>query len=95
MEVRHEPETTQCTCGCTLTRSGEDVSQKLGHTPSVLTVKRHVLVAKYLRLPLYRQEGIFGRAGLAFPRSTLAQPASRIDEHGGAGLADPACLGKV
>jgi hypothetical protein len=34
----------------------------------------HVLVAKYLdHQPLYRQEGIFGRAGVAIPRSTLAQ----------------------
>ena len=33
-----------------------------------------VLIAKYLdHAPLYRQEGIFGRAGLALPRSTLAQ----------------------
>lgn len=33
-----------------------------------------VLVAKYAdHLPLYRQEGIYGRAGLAIPRSTLAQ----------------------
>ncbi|PZQ78403.1 Transposase IS66 family protein [Xylophilus ampelinus] len=33
-----------------------------------------VLVAKYAdHLPLYRQEGIFGRAGLAILRSTLAQ----------------------
>ena len=33
-----------------------------------------VLVAKYAdHLPLYRQESIFGRAGLAIPRSTLAQ----------------------
>jgi transposase len=33
-----------------------------------------VLVAKYAdHLPLYRQEGIFERAGLALPRSTLAQ----------------------
>ena len=32
-----------------------------------------VLVAKYLdHLPLCRQEGIFGRAGLAIPRCTLA-----------------------
>jgi transposase len=32
-----------------------------------------VLIAKYLdHLPLYRQEQIFGRAGLAIPRSTLA-----------------------
>jgi transposase len=33
-----------------------------------------VLVAKYAdHLPLYRQEAIFGRAGLVLPRSTLAQ----------------------
>lgn len=33
-----------------------------------------LLVAKYAdHLPLYRQEAIFGRAGLAIPRSTLAQ----------------------
>ena len=33
-----------------------------------------VLVAKYAdHLPLYRQEGIFARAGLGLPRSTLAQ----------------------
>ena len=33
-----------------------------------------VLVAKYAdHLPLYRQEGIYERAGLAIPRSTLAQ----------------------
>lgn len=34
----------------------------------------HVLVAKFAdHLPLYRQEGIFERAGFAIPRSTLAQ----------------------
>jgi transposase len=33
-----------------------------------------VLVAKFAdHLPLYRQEAIFGRAGVAIPRSTLAQ----------------------
>jgi len=33
-----------------------------------------VLIGKYLdHVPLYRQEGIFQRAGLALPRSTLAQ----------------------
>ncbi len=37
-----------------------------------------VLVAKYQdHLPLYRQEGIFGRAGLAIPQSTLAQWVAR------------------
>ena len=34
----------------------------------------HVIVAKFAdHLPLYRQEKIFGRAGLAIARSTLAQ----------------------
>ncbi len=33
----------------------------------------HVMIAKFAdHLPLYRQESIFGRAGLAIPRSTLA-----------------------
>jgi transposase len=108
-EVRHEPATTQCNCGCSLERIGEDISEKLDYTPGVFEVERHirgkwvcrscerllqapvpphvidkgiptagllaqVLVAKYLdHAPLYRQENIFARAGLALPRSTLAQ----------------------
>ena len=108
-EIRHEPETSACNCGCRLERIGEDVSEKLDYTPGVFEVERHirgkwvcrscerllqapvpphvidkgiptagllaqVLIAKYLdHAPLYRQEGIFARAGLALPRSTLAQ----------------------
>jgi transposase len=108
-EIRHEPEHTVCSCGCTLERIGEDVSEKLDYTPGVFQVERHVrgkwvcrhcesllqapvppqvidkgiptagllaqvLVAKYAdHQPLYRQEGIFERAGVALPRSTLAQ----------------------
>src|SRR6202790_1033655 len=108
-EIRHEPDTTECSCGCALERIGEDVSEKLDYTPGVFEVERHirgkwvcrrcerliqapvpphvidkgiptagllaqVLIAKYLdHAPLYRQEAIFGRAGLALPRSTLAQ----------------------
>jgi transposase len=107
--VPHEPEDTQCSCGCSLERIGEDISEKLDYTPGVFTVEQHVrgkwvcrscerliqapvpaqvidkgiptsgllaqvLIAKYMdHLPLYRQEAIFGRAGLALPRSTLAQ----------------------
>ena len=107
--VPHEPADTQCSCGCSLERIGEDVSEKLDYTPGVFTVEKHirgkwvcrrcerliqapvpphvidkgiptagllaqVLIAKYLdHAPLYRQEAIFGRAGLALPRSTLAQ----------------------
>jgi transposase len=108
-EIRHEPEHTECRCGCGLERIGEDVSEKLDYTPGVFEVERHirgkwvcrrceqliqapvpphiidkgiptagllaqVLIAKYLdHAPLYRQESIFERAGLALPRSTLAQ----------------------
>jgi len=108
-EIRHEPESTTCQCGCQMKRIGEDVAEKLDYVPGVFTVERHVrgkwacakcetitqvpveahvidkgiptagllaqvLVAKYAdHLPLYRQEAIFARGGLAIPRSTLAQ----------------------
>lgn len=107
--IRHEPESTQCGCGCQLQRIGEDVSEKLDYTPGVFTVEQHVrgkwacrqcetliqapvpaqvidkgiptagllahvMVAKFAdHLPLYRQEKIFGRGGLAIARSTLTQ----------------------
>lgn len=108
-EIRHEPGSTTCGCGCQLKRIGEDVAEKLDYVPGAFSVERHVrgkwacaqcetivqapvdahiidkgipttgllaqvLVAKYAdHLPLYRQEGIFGRAGVAIARSTLAQ----------------------
>ncbi|MEH6707080.1 MAG: IS66 family transposase [Alloalcanivorax venustensis] len=107
--IHHEPENTQCRCGCQLKRTGEDISEKLDYVPGEFTVERHirgkwacdqcetliqapvpaqvidkgiptagllaqVVVAKYAdHLPLYRQERIFGRAGLTIPRSTLAE----------------------
>jgi transposase len=40
--VRHEPENTQCNCGCRLERIGEDVSEKLDYTPGVFEVERHI-----------------------------------------------------
>jgi transposase len=42
VEVRHEPTSTACQCGCQLKRIGEDVSEKLDYTPGVFTVERHV-----------------------------------------------------
>lgn len=108
-DIHHEPDHTDCACGRTMQRIGEDVAEKLDYTPGVFMVERHVrgkwvcrtcdtlvqapvpahvidkgipttgllaqvLVAKYQdHLPLYRLEGIFGRAGYAIPQSTLAQ----------------------
>ncbi|KAA0219186.1 MAG: IS66 family transposase [Lautropia sp.] len=107
-EIRHEPESTSCGCGCELKRIGEDVAEKLDYTPGVFSVERHVrgkwacakcqtlvqapvpaqvidkgipsagllahvMISKYAdHLPLYRQEGIYARSGLAIARSTLA-----------------------
>jgi transposase len=42
VDVRHEPETTTCGCGCQLKRIGEDVAEKLDYQPGVFTVERHL-----------------------------------------------------
>jgi transposase len=41
-DVVHEPEATQCSCGCNLERIGEDVSEKLDYTPGIFEVERHI-----------------------------------------------------
>ncbi|MBX9834792.1 MAG: IS66 family transposase zinc-finger binding domain-containing protein, partial [Burkholderiaceae bacterium] len=41
-EIRHEPETTTCGCGCQMRRIGEDVAEKLDYEPGVFTVQRHI-----------------------------------------------------
>ena len=41
-EIRHEPESTTCQCGCRMLRIGEDVAEKLDYVPGVLTVERHI-----------------------------------------------------
>jgi transposase len=40
-DIRHDPESTTCTCGCALTRIGEDVSEKLDYAPGQFSVERH------------------------------------------------------
>ena len=40
--IQHDPDNTQCTCGCQLRRIGEDVSEKLDYIPGSFTVERHV-----------------------------------------------------
>lgn len=42
VEITHEPESTQCGCGCQMKRIGEDVSEKLDYTPGTFKVERHV-----------------------------------------------------
>jgi transposase len=106
-EIRHEPESTRCACGCEMRRIGEDIAEKLDYVPGTFTVERHirgkwacaacgvltqaavpaqvidkgiptagllaqVLVSKYAdHAPLYRQEAMFERTGVAIARSTL------------------------
>lgn len=40
--IRHEPETTTCTCGCQLQRIGEDKAEKLDYVPGILSVEQHI-----------------------------------------------------
>ena len=40
--IRHEPDHTQCACGCELKRIGEDISEKLDYIPGTFTVEQHV-----------------------------------------------------
>jgi len=41
-EIRHEPESSTCQCGCQLKRIGEDVAEKLDYVQGVFTVERHI-----------------------------------------------------
>jgi transposase len=41
-EIRHEPDSTTCGCGCAMKRIGEDVAEKLDYVPGVFTVERHI-----------------------------------------------------
>lgn len=42
VDRHHEPEHTNCGCGCELKRVGEDVSEKLDYEPGKFTVERHI-----------------------------------------------------
>jgi len=42
IRIEHEPASTQCTCGCTLRRIGEDISEKLTFRPAELFKELHV-----------------------------------------------------
>ncbi len=41
-EIRHEPDSTTCACGCQMKRIGEDMAEKLDYEPGVFTVERHI-----------------------------------------------------
>jgi transposase len=41
-KIPHEPESTQCSCGFSLKRIGEDISEKLDYTPGVFEVEQHI-----------------------------------------------------
>lgn len=42
IEIRHEPDSPTCTCGCKLKFVRDEVSEKLDYTPGTFTVERHV-----------------------------------------------------
>jgi transposase len=42
VEIRHEPDSTVCPCGCQMVRIGEDVAEKLDYVPGTFQVERHI-----------------------------------------------------
>ena len=42
VEIRHDPESEHCACGCQRRRIGGEISEKLDYTPGVFTVERHI-----------------------------------------------------
>jgi transposase len=42
VEVRHEPDSTLCGCGCQMKRIGEDIAEKLDYVPGTFQIERHV-----------------------------------------------------
>ncbi len=42
IEIRNEPDSTICGCGCALPRIGEDVSEKLDYLPGVVQGERYI-----------------------------------------------------
>ncbi|BBP45624.1 transposase [Thiosulfatimonas sediminis] len=42
LDIRHDPESTTCSCGCQLRHIGEDVSEKLDYLPGSFQVERHI-----------------------------------------------------
>ena len=41
-KIRHEPNNTQCQCGCQIKRIGEEVKEKLDYTPGVFSAEQHI-----------------------------------------------------
>ena len=42
VDIRHELETTACSCGAEMRHMGDDVSQKLDYVPGTFTVENHI-----------------------------------------------------
>lgn len=42
IEVRHEPHSTTCPCGCQMQRIGEAITEKLDYVPGVFSVEQHI-----------------------------------------------------
>ena len=40
--IRHDPESTNCACGCKLVHMGDDISEKLDYEPGSFSVEQHI-----------------------------------------------------
>lgn len=66
-EIRHEPESSTCRCGCQMKRIGEDVAEKLDYVPGVFTVE--LRISGFLDIKFDIVDTVFGTAvsGLLSP----------------------------
>ncbi len=49
LRIEHEPASTQCVCGCTLRRIGEDVSEKLNFRDRHSSIRNSMCVVNVFR----------------------------------------------
>ena len=42
VNIRHDLDSTSCSCGCAMRHIGDDISQKLDYTPGTFTVENHI-----------------------------------------------------
>ena len=72
-EIRHEPLSTTCSCGCALKRIGEESSERLDYTPGEFTVERHIRAE--------RPRGREAEVNLLPPRVRLRHQAAAHEQH--------------
>jgi hypothetical protein len=76
-EIRHEPESTLCQCGCQMKRVGEDVAEKLDYVPGVFTVE--LRISGFLDIKFDTVDIVFGTSANELHRPPCLEPPRPTD----------------